>query len=241
MKAILFGLLTLVIFSSAQAQDPYGLPLDDNKTFLEENPGLYDSLFTKLLSGDSLEFKDRVTIYYGVAYQDNYAPYGQGFALTSVNDHLKNEQYDSAAAEGQKVLETTALNLKAMLYTAYAYKMAKDSMASKKYYNMYYSMLAVPYNSGDGASEKSAFVVSSVQDEYLILDEVPGKFSGQALVSKGGSSYDVMTLNTEDGENKLYFNIDQPFGIGLAGMMGGSKPSKKSKKKKKRKKRKNKD
>ncbi|PCJ64933.1 MAG: hypothetical protein COA58_11725 [Bacteroidetes bacterium] len=235
MKTILTSLLTLFFCSNICAQDPYGTPLSEVKQMLSDHPSLYDSLRTQLFAGDSLGGGDLFTIYYGVAYQDNYSPYGQGSEIKIISELLDEKEYNKAAQEGVKLIESSALNLKAILYTAYSYRMADDSLSSAKYYKMYYSIFSIPYNSGDGESEESAFVVSSVQDEYLIIDKLDGKFSGQALVSKNGSSYDVMTLKIDDEEKQLYFNIDQPFGIGLAGMFKDTKSSKKKKRRERRK------
>lgn len=229
--------MALLFFTQiARAQDPYGIPLSDVKEVLESNETLYDSLYTSLLNGDSLSPNDYFMLYYGAAYQSNYSPYSQGMALEPVNEAIDDEDYEKGAKEGEEILASGGLNIKAILYTAYCFRKSEDSLAADKYYDMYYNLLSVPFNSGDGESEKTAFVVASVVDEYLILDELEADFSGQSLISKNGSSYDVMSCTLDGKKVDLYFNINQPFGIGLANMLGDKSSKKKNKSKKKKKK-----
>lgn len=224
----------LVVTISSYAQDPYGLSLADLEEKLTEKPEVYDSLYARLISYDSMSAPELFVLYYGIPFIDGYSPYSMGMQQDAITKELDKENYKKAAEEGQKLIETNGLNLKTILYTAYSYKMAGDETKSDKLYDLYGMLLSIPFNSGDGKSEETAMVVTSVQDEYLIIDELNGKSKGQALLSKNGSSYDKMSVVIDEKEVDLYFNIDMPFGRGL-NFTNDNKSTKKKKKRKKKK------
>jgi hypothetical protein len=63
---------------------------------------------------------------------------------------------------------------------------------------------------GDGKTPETAFVVISVGEEYIILATRGLKKVQQALISKDGHSYDLMTVqNQSSGTEQVYFNIDR--------------------------------
>jgi Tfp pilus assembly protein FimV len=67
-------------------------------------------------------------------------------------------------------------------------------------------------HSGDGKSEKTAFQVIEVHEEYVILHFMGLTPSKQSLSKKDGHSYDVMEVVNSKTREKvtLYFNIDIP-------------------------------
>jgi hypothetical protein len=63
---------------------------------------------------------------------------------------------------------------------------------------------------GDGKTPETAFVVISVAEEYIVLMTRGLTKVQQALVTKDGRSYDLMTAqNQSGGTEQLYFNIDR--------------------------------
>jgi hypothetical protein len=63
---------------------------------------------------------------------------------------------------------------------------------------------------GDGKSPETAFVVISVREEYVILATRGLTKVQQALISKDGHSYDLMTVqNRSGGTEQVYFNVDR--------------------------------
>jgi predicted RNA-binding protein associated with RNAse of E/G family len=78
------------------------------------------------------------------------------------------------------------------------------------------SLVKTILSSGDGRKEKTAFVVTRVPDEYLILEVLGLQMESQALTGKRGKRYDVLYL-TENEHNlkSLYFDINLFFGKGF--------------------------
>ena len=64
------------------------------------------------------------------------------------------------------------------------------------------------YFSGDGKSEKNAFIIIEVSEEYDLLNWLKLNFAGQSLILKDGYSFDVMKVFDENKETELFFNID---------------------------------
>jgi Domain of unknown function (DUF4919) len=65
------------------------------------------------------------------------------------------------------------------------------------------------FASGDGKSEKTAFVVVTLDEERFVLSTKGLRESGQALLGGGGHSYDLLTGVAKDGTSEqVYFQID---------------------------------
>jgi hypothetical protein len=79
----------------------------------------------------------------------------------------------------------------------------------------YYHFLDVIYQSGDGTSVKTAFVVDCINDEYHILADLGLKPTSQALVDGPCDRMDVKAGKGTQKElrkiKSVYFNISKPF------------------------------
>jgi len=66
------------------------------------------------------------------------------------------------------------------------------------------------FSSGDGRSEKTAWTVYRVADEYVVMGVLGFELEMQALKESGGRSYDVMTCTTETKKKvTVYFDITE--------------------------------
>jgi hypothetical protein len=64
---------------------------------------------------------------------------------------------------------------------------------------------------GDGQSERSAYVVVTISEEYDVLYTQGLVFLSQSLASEHGHVYDRIVARTDKGEEKtVYFQIDKP-------------------------------
>lgn len=83
-------------------------------------------------------------------------------------------------------------------------------MQSKYHFNIYTGFLNSIYESGDGTSPKTAYIVIATDEEYAFLDWFGLEFKGQALVISGGYSFDSMkaTNPKTKKEYEIYFNIE---------------------------------
>lgn len=247
-KPLMFSLWCLLPFFS-QGQGAYNQPFDSLKVILTERPELYSEIATLFFEGDTtLEFWDYYILYYGSAFQEDYAPYSEGPLLNEVRDLLEKEKWEEAIAKATGIIKSNPAFADMYYQLGVAYDQQGDSVKARRHYLNYVNLLSVPFNSGNGTSFDSAFVVRSVGDEYLILEILDLNSTSQSLVHKDGIPYDVLEGHgtAESGEEiqkDVYFNIYQPFTIGLTRMfdLKDDSPELKKKEKKAKKRRKNRD
>ena len=249
MKKVIFCALFLITVLVVNSQKVYDIEFDTIKQVIESNPNLYQELGKRFIENDTtLEGIDYLLLYYGGAYTENYSPYGERGLISSVDELIEEEKYDEAIERGLEILQENPGMVELYYSLTASYHLTGDTIMAQSYYEKYVNLLSIPYYSGNGLEKDSAFVVRIVRDEYLILEELGYKLESQHLIidEETGMPYDLMKVVDESGnEEELYFNIYQPYIIGMQKMFGGEesdeKNKKKDKRKEKKKKRKNKN
>lgn len=216
----------------------YDLQLDSIQSEIENSGDFLKEINQKMIQLDvELRPIDFFWIYYGSAYLDGYSPYGEGLNEKVIVDCLNQDKVEEAITLCEKEILEHPGYIKPFYFLGIAYDMKGDSLSASGYFDRYYNFLSVPFFSGNGNGYDSAFVVRSVDDEYIIIRELGFQVTQQALVHKQGIPFDIMTvkdpLNKE--ENELYFNVTQPYLMGLNfNIKQDEKLSRKSNKKKKK-------
>lgn len=249
MKKILLLLCCCCSFTIF-GQTVYGYELDSIGAYVQNDPELYQQLSTRFQAGDStLNEIEFLVIYYGSAYLDSYSPYGETTGEQAMIALFNEEKYQEAIDMGEGILQENPAYAEMYFNVAVTYDKMGDTTALNRYLDLYYQLLSIPAFSGSGNTMDSAMVVRSVNDEYVLLREMGyGRPQGQSLVWNEAETipYDVMKVQDEEGNDKdIYFNIYQPYILGLRKMLSGSddkatKKKKKRKNKKERRKKKNK-
>ena len=95
----------------------------------------------------------------------------------------------------------------------------------------YFGILHSIFITGDGQSHETAMRVISIDEEYAILQLTGLRPLGQALTTKDGHSYDVLTVRTPKGyeEDKtfdLYFNVDPLYKDSFLSLFKKAEPTK---------------
>ncbi len=245
LRGLVIGLS--VFFSSyivAQDKGPYQISLDTIKSLVEESPEVIGLLNEWVLNPDSTIMEDEYfLLYYGSAFVDSYNPYGESIISTAVNPLFDEKKYDEVIEISTGSIKQNPGYLKPYYNMAVAYDLKGDSTLAKYYYEQYINLLSIPFYSGTGQSEETAYFVRSVDDEYNIVRENGLFVVSQSLVyGKDGMPYDILTVQEEGAEESetidLYFNIYLPFKIGMNNVLGDKEKKKKKKKKKKKEKKK---
>ena len=249
MKKIKVIFICLLFGHFLNAQTVYGTSLDSVKAWVEASPEFFENLGVRMRSRDSIVKDDEyVLLYYGSAYMDGYSPYGEKSAKRLIQELLDKGDIKGAIKEGEKLTKESPAFCGAYLYTGIAHEENGDSITARFYYDRYVNLISVPFYSGNGESPESAYVVRNIDDEYLILGELDYNFHEQNLVRENGYPFDVITVSRDSNyksakevkQLEVYFNIHQPFVLGLQAMFGEEVMEGKSKKKKKKKKKKRK-
>jgi hypothetical protein len=175
----------------------------------------YNNLFIRFIANDTtLMLNDYLVIYYGQAFRDDYKPNARHDSVKVLNKYLNSNNIGSI--DFHKVLNYTKLILKEYPFNieqVYVGAIAYDKLglvdSSKIWFYKYENLIKTILSSGDGKSQKTAFIVTKVTDEYSILNALGLQFAGQSLINKKKKYYDLMSVSQNDyGIEDLYFDIN---------------------------------
>ena len=213
--------LTIIIAAislTALSQKPIEIDMEDieSKTTDSLSYLYYPYLLEKYMVFDStLTQEDFKYLYYGYVYTDMYNPYGRHEKEEEFYTLYFDKHYNEAIPIGKEILLQYPINTKLIFKMLVCYHQLGEIEMSEKYAMLYYGLIRTIYFSGDGKSQKTAFKVINVSDEYEILSELGLQASGQALIGNCDKlSIDQKSQNVKKGEKKikeLYFDISLPF------------------------------
>lgn len=175
---------------------------------------IYISKLDSIKKGLSTDF---FTLRMAYAKTENYSPYS-----SQINDSLKKARtlidslnYQSALELLSRIQKTNYVNIPLHLYCGYIYKEIGDSIKSDFHYNIYNGLLNSIYESGDGISPKTAFIVISTKEEYHFLNWFNFRLREQSLIHADDFSFDMMKVTDPETtqEHEIYFNIELAFSL----------------------------
>ena len=214
-------LVILILFVSSHLFSQgfvYEVPLDSIKQHVVDDPDYLLMLNNKSIYADSvLDIGDYFDLYYGSAYLEGYNPYFERTAAIAAYELLQEEKYKDAIEMCKSLITTNPGFLRPFYFMGIAYNMLGDTSTGRKYFERFYDFLSLPFYSGDGSCPDSAFVVRSIDDEYLIISELELSTSSQALIFEDDIPYDILyvTSDSDTTKREMYFNIAQPYLLGL--------------------------
>ena len=142
-----------------------------------------------------------------------YDPYNFGLGETrkAMLAVLNDKDYGLTIKLAEQILKDTYILPDAHLASVYAYQGLGQTQESDFHRYVLDGLLHSILSSGDGKSEKSAYIVVLIQEEYAILGTLGIKDYTQSFKEAGGHSYDI--FEGVDGKTNapvtLYFNIDK--------------------------------
>jgi hypothetical protein len=213
----------------------YNIPLDTVEKRVTKDPEYLVRLNLKCIYPDSaLSIAEYFDLYYGSAYIKGYSPYGEGVSERTIHELLQQEKYAETIEMCNDQILSHPGYITPFYYLGLAYHKLGDTITSEKFINKYYDYLSIPYFSGTGNSADSAFIVRSVDDEYLITGELGFQVKSQALIFNHDVPYDILYITQENDTTtrEMYFNVSQPYLLGLNFLDHDEKSGKKDKKKK---------
>lgn len=143
-----------------------------------------------------------------------YSPYGgDRAARQQMFGALNGKDYSAALEFANKILAGNFLDINAQFGAFVAHRELNHTDDAAKHKFLFEGLIRSIEKSGDGKTPATAFVVISTDEEYVLLNWMGLRATGQALVAADGHSYDRMTaLNPKTNEKTdYYFNIDKPF------------------------------
>lgn len=211
------ALLIFFISWSSQSQRISNIDFDEIESAIKDSTSgfYYPELIKRLIGLDTtLTLEDYKHLYYGSVFQANYHPYGSSNAKKSFTDAFRAGEYKKAIEKGEIVMNENPVDPELLVKMSISYLETGDDDLKRIYAILYYSFLEVIYKSGDGKYVESAYVVVSVDHEYLIVADLGLKVTQQALIS----DCDRLTISKKGQKRKkgqkkikeLYFNVRMP-------------------------------
>ena len=209
MKKVIILLLTgmIILFIGCTPLEPTD---DPGPKTLES----YEVLLKKVKDFDrNINFTDLRMAY---CKSDLYNPYEMHLnEKKQMNKAIQEKRYNDAIKIAEGILEKDYLDIESHFACMIAFKELENSAKFEYHSFVAEGLVNSILDSGDGKSFKTAYKVINVREEYIALNMLGYKQKEQCCVEKNGHRYDVLTvvnLATKK-EEKIYFNIDIPFGV----------------------------
>jgi hypothetical protein len=175
----------------------------------------YPKLLERFEAADTtLTLEQLQRFYYGAATRPDYDPYRFG-DYSELIDIFKKETKETKDWQRAEEIVNEKLKEHPTSFRFYIYKhliyenlYGEDSQQTNDVILQLMMLSSAVTSTGDGLSEKTAFYITSVTDEYGILELLDLQSVGQSLIQKNKQSYDCLHLAENIyGLDALYFNV----------------------------------
>ncbi|MBD3582812.1 DUF4919 domain-containing protein [Flavobacterium selenitireducens] len=172
----------------------------------------YPKLMQKFQKGDTtMTLGQKRHLYYGFRYQKRYNPYGIPKQMEELRPILQKKPLSDADALkvvslGKAVLADNPFDLRMMNVMLYASEQIKDITLFHTTLGQMKITVDALMSSGDGKSTATAFYVTSVGDEYQLLNILGYQPAGKQSLVDG--HYDFLEVTENPDKIKgLYFDV----------------------------------
>lgn len=196
-KCIVIALLGLLV-SPALAAPP-------------KSPSEYAALLAQLQSGKTDIDYTRLRLSYVDSPEQKHAK-DTSDVEKAMSAALQKKDFATAVKDADSVLASEYVNLDAHFVDFLANRELGNTQQAEFHHTVFQGLIDSIRNSGDGKSTKTAWVIISVHEEYVMLSVLGYRPSEQSLVNEKGHFYDVMKVKKiDDGSDQtFYFNTDIP-------------------------------
>jgi hypothetical protein len=214
----LFTILFLTIALSAQSQviSNVDFPAIERIVKNSASPFYYPKLIERFNNNDTtLTAEEYKFLYYGNATSETYSPYGMSDPEKKLDSLYRIKNFRAAIAAGKETLLENPVNLKTCFRLLVCYDQLGLKDSARIYARKYFGFLNAIYESGDGKSIETAYVVMKVPDEYQVLYDLELESNRQSLIGTTDRlEIDTKSQKKVKGKKKvkeLYFNVSKPF------------------------------
>ena len=158
----------------------------------------------------SLSLDEYFMFYYGNSFRKSFSGYNNSDPKIAASFEDKN--YNECIKLSKDFIDSHPTSIVSYYYLANSYYLLKKYNLAMKYLIPYYGFIYSILATGDGMSKKTAFIITSVVDEYSILQFYNVTFAGQKLLRVKRHNYDVIYYMENKKKNSMYFNIDSFYG-----------------------------
>ncbi|MDG4654045.1 DUF4919 domain-containing protein [Chryseobacterium arthrosphaerae] len=198
---LLFMMLSVFGFSQKSKVD---LKAIEKSLKNSDSPYNYDKLIFKYKGyPKSLDSIESQYLYYGRNFRnDRVQTSDEGFK--NLAEAFKQGNFSDCVKQGKALYDKDPTNLDILLILLRAYDSMKDGSNFMHHLNQFRSLTDGIKSSGDGMSEKTAYVVNSVGDEYILLNILN---IGQDYTRNSKAVKDGMIDIWEKDSRRIYIKI----------------------------------
>ncbi|WP_288444270.1 DUF4919 domain-containing protein [uncultured Chryseobacterium sp.] len=198
---LLFILFSVFGFSQKSKID---LKAIEKSLRTSDSPYNYDKLIFKFKGyPKSLDSIESQYLYYGRNFRNDKINTSDD-SFKSLVEAFKQNNFADCIKQGKALYDKDPTNLDVLLILLRAYDSVKDGNNFIHYLNQFRALTEGIRSSGDGKSEKTAFIVNSVGDEYILLNILN---IGQDYTRRSKASKDAMFDIWEKDGNQIYIKI----------------------------------
>jgi Domain of unknown function (DUF4919) len=172
----------------------------------------YATLLERAKKGDkSVDFKE-LRLAYTETVQ--YKPYGADRASRQkMFDSLNAKEYAQALELADKILAGNFLDMNGQFGAFIAHRELGNADKAAYHKFLFDGLVNSVHKSGDGKSTSTAFVVISTDEEYVLLNWLGLRATGQSLIREDNHVFDLMKAVDRETNDAVsyYFNIDKPY------------------------------
>jgi len=170
----------------------------------EKSPYNYDKLIFKYKAyPKSLDTIESQHLYYGRNFrEDKVSTLDDDFKVLA--EAFKNGDFEECIRQGKILYEKDPTNLDILLILMRAYDSKKEGSNFMHHLNQFRTLTDAVRSSGDGKSEKTAYLVNSVGDEYILLNILN---LGQEYTRGSKPSRDGMLDIWQKDNNTIYIKV----------------------------------
>ena len=184
----------------------------ERPTAAQKPPSEYSTLLASLKAGNTNVDYARLRLSYMDSPERKEAKDTSDSEKAMMNA-MNAKDFAKAIEQADIVLANEYVNLDAHLIEAVANRELGAVEKADFHRAVFGGLVDSILKSGDGKSPKTAWVVISVHEEYVVLQVLGFTLSQQSLLHQDGHSYDEMKVKNEQdaSEQTFYFNVDIPF------------------------------
>lgn len=178
----------------------------------DKNSPYYYPGLVKRFNNDPVSFglDEFLMLYLGFTGDKSYSPYYN--ENEELEDLREQKNYTSYFEEGRKYLIRNPADFP--LYLNMAGIAEYLGLHDRQYLNLfcYYGFLNAIFATGNGKTQKQAYIVTYISHEYSIISEMGFSLISQSLLENKNQYYDMLkVVDQEEKENNFYFNITIPY------------------------------
>ena len=169
----------------------------------------YDALLEKVKKGDvAIDFK---ALRFGFAKKHHE---GTGSVdIKAQADMIKafnEKKYKDAIKIAEGIQKIAFVDMSSHVIAAMSYQGLGDAKKAKYHESIYLGLVNSILSGADGNSIKTAYVVISPAEEYVLLNALELTRGTRELITEDGHSYSIQTATdkTSNQQVKIYFNTD---------------------------------